>query len=40
MFQDTGKKAVSRQPICFNDADYDYILEKIGRQDNIEFERE
>ena len=35
-----SKKAISRQPICFTDADYDYILEEIGRRDNIEFERE
>ena len=34
------KKAISRQPICLTDADYDYILEKIGRRDKIEFERE
>ena len=40
MFQDTGKKAISRQPICLTDADYDYILEEIGRSDKIEFERE
>ena len=35
-----AKKAISRQPICLTDADYDYILEEIGRQDKIEFERE
>ena len=35
-----GKKAISRQPICLTDADYDYILEDIDRQDKIEFERE
>ena len=35
-----GKKAISRQPICLTDPDYDYILEGIGRQDKIEFERE
>ena len=35
-----GKKAISSQPICLTDADYDYILEEIGRQDKIEFERE
>ena len=40
MFQNTGKKAISRQPICLTDSDYDYILEEIGRQDKIEFERE
>ena len=31
-----AKKAISRQPICLTDADYDYILEEIGRQDKIE----
>ena len=25
------KKSISRQPICLTDADYDYILEEIGR---------
>ena len=40
MFQNTGKKAISRQPICLTDADYDYILDGIGRRDKIEFERE
>ena len=40
MFQNTGKKAISRQPICLTDADYDYILEEIGHRDKIEFERE
>ena len=35
-----AKKAISRQPICLTDADYDYILEEIGSQDKIEFERE
>ena len=39
MFQDTGQKAIPRQPICLNDAKYDYILEEIGRRDKIEFER-
>ena len=33
-------KSISRQPIYLTDADYDYILEEIGRQDKIEFERE
>ena len=33
------KKSISRQPMCLTDADYDYILEKIGRRDKIEFER-
>ena len=32
-------KAISRQPICLTGADYDYILEEIGRRDKIEFER-
>ena len=40
MFQDTGKKAISIQPIFLTDADYDYILEEIGRRDKIGFERE
>ena len=40
MLQDTGKKAISRQPIRLTDADYDYILEEIGRQEKINFERE
>ena len=34
------EKAISRQPICLTDADYDYILEEIVRRDKIEFERE
>ena len=40
MFQDTEKKAISRQPICLTDSDYDYILEEIGRRNKIEFERD
>ena len=39
MYQDTEKKAISRQPICLTDSDYDYILEEIGRRDKIDFER-
>ena len=35
-----AKKSISRQPICLIDSDYDYILEEIGRQEKIEFERE
>ena len=35
-----AKKSISRQPICLTDADYNYILEEIVRQDKIEFERE
>ena len=35
-----AKKAISRQPICFSDSDYDYILEEIDQRDKIEFERE
>ena len=35
-----AKKAISGQPICLTDADYDYILEGIGCQDKIEFEIE
>ena len=38
MFQKTGKKAISRQPICLNDAEYDYILEEMFCQEKIEFE--
>ena len=34
------KKAISRQPICLIDYDYDYILEEIDQRDKIEFERE
>ena len=34
------KKAISIQPICLTDYDYDYILKEIGRQDKIEFERD
>ena len=26
-----AKKDISRQPICLTDAEYDYILEEIGR---------
>ena len=40
MFQNIGKKAISSQPICLTDADYDYILEEIGRRDKFDFERE
>ena len=40
MSQKTGKKAISRQPICLNDAEYDYILEEFFRQDKNEFEKE
>ena len=35
-----AKKAISRQPICLTDPDYDYILEEIVRQEKIEFERD
>ena len=34
------KKAISRQPICLSNFDYDYILEEIDQRDKIEFERE
>ena len=40
MFQNIGQKSISRQPICLTDADYDYILEEIGRRDKTEFEKE
>ena len=39
MYQETGKKSISRQPICFTDSDYDYILEEIALREKIEFER-
>ena len=29
-----AKKSISRQPICLNYSDYNYILEEIGRQEN------
>ena len=35
-----AKKSISRQPIYLTGADYDYILEEIGRRDKIEFEIE
>ena len=35
-----AKKSIPRQPICLTDSDYDYILEEIGRQDKIEFEKD
>ena len=35
-----AKKSISRQSICLTDADYNYILEEIGRRDKIEVERE
>ena len=40
MLYNTGKKAISRQPICLSDYEYDYILEEIDQRDKIEFERE
>ena len=40
MCPDTSKKYISRQPICLTDYDYDYILEEIGLQETIEFERD
>ena len=41
MFNNTGKKkAISRQPICLSDYEYDYILEEIDQRDKIEYERE
>ena len=33
-----AKKAISIQPVCLTDSCYDCILDKIGRQDKIEFE--
>ena len=32
-------KPISRQPVCLTESYYDYILEEIGRQEKIEFER-
>ena len=40
MFQDTGKKYRSLQPICLTGYDYNYILEEIGRREKNEFERD
>ena len=40
MFKNTGKKAISRQPICLSDYEYNYILEEIYQQDKIDYERE
>ena len=34
------KKIISRKPICLTDADHNYILEEIGSQYKIGFERE
>ena len=33
-----AKQFISRQPICLNNSDYDYILGETGCQDKIEFE--
>ena len=38
MYQDSSKKDIRRNTICLTDADYDYIIDKIERQDKIEFE--
>ena len=35
-----AKKSISRQPIRLTDSDYNYILEEIGRQEKIDFERD
>ena len=35
-----AKKAISIQPICLSDYEYDYILEGIDQRDKIEYERE
>ena len=37
MYQDTSKKIISRQPIQLTDSYYDYMLEEIGRRDEIDF---
>ena len=34
-----SKQAISRQPICLNNSDYNYTLEEIGCRDKSEFER-
>ena len=39
-YRTQAKKAISRQPICLSDFDYDYILEEIDQRYKIEFERE
>ena len=35
-----AKNSISIQPICLTGYEYDYILEEIGLQDKIDFERE
>ena len=40
MYQDTGKKTISRQPICLTDYDCGYILEENGHREKIDFERD
>ena len=35
-----AKKYISRQPICFTDSGYDYILEEIGRRYKIDLKRD
>ena len=35
-----AKTSISRHTICLTDSDYDYILEEIGLQEKIEFERD
>ena len=35
-----AKKAISRQPICLSDYEYDYILQEIDQREKIEYERE
>ena len=34
------EKAISGQPICLTNAEYNYILKEIDQQDKIEYERE
>ena len=34
------KNVISRHTMYLTDSDYDYILEEIGRQDTIYFERD
>ena len=40
MFQDTAKKSIPRHPICLTNSDYYYVLEEIGRQEKVGFERD
>ena len=35
-YRTQAKEAISRQPVCLTDSDYDYISEETGRYDKIE----